>query len=73
MNNNHKLLGIMVRTQYILAPVLYIFTDMIEKKKWKIEVSIILDNPSEFWCDSIVFLMLGSYFIFLPNFPPAPT
>ena len=32
MNNNHKLLGIMVRTQYILAPVLYIFTDMIEQK-----------------------------------------
>lgn len=33
MNNNHKLLGIMVRTQYILAPVLHIFTDMIEQKK----------------------------------------
>ena len=52
MNNNHKLLGIMVRTQYILAPELYIHTDTTEqkkkKKKRKIVVSIIPDNPSEF-------------------------
>lgn len=40
----------MVRTQYILAPVLYIFTDTIEQKKKKKEKSkyplsqIILQN-----------------------------
>lgn len=35
MNNNHKLLGIMVKIQYILAPELYIHTDTIEEKKKK--------------------------------------
>ena len=61
---------IMVRTRYILAPVLHIFTDTIEQKRKKEKskhplAQIILQN---FDMAPQYFCMFGSCFIFLPVF-----